>query len=158
MNHIENPMNHMKHNDTAHETAQDTARNLMNRPGQHIETHEPPMHHIENPMNHMNHNETAQDTASNLMNQKDPLSFSNRPAHADPRDPHRPQLQPSGRSPSRLLSCGITSRGTRLPESRREQDQKQREGRRKGLHVTTSYRKEKRKHPSDGRRERTKRR
>jgi hypothetical protein len=31
MNHIENPMNHMKHNDTAHETAQDTASNLMNR-------------------------------------------------------------------------------------------------------------------------------
>ena len=31
MNHIGNPMNHMKHNDTAHETAQDTASNLMNR-------------------------------------------------------------------------------------------------------------------------------
>ena len=58
----------------------------------------------------------------NSMNQKDPSSFSNRPAHADPRDLHRPQLQPSGKSPSRLLSYGITSRGTRLPESRREQD------------------------------------
>ena len=36
MNHIGNPMNHMKHN----ETAQDTASNLMNRPMNHIETHE----------------------------------------------------------------------------------------------------------------------
>jgi hypothetical protein len=42
---------------------------------------------------------------------------------------------------------GITSRGTRLTESRREQDQRRREGRRKGLHVTTSYRKEKRNIP-----------
>ena len=86
----------------------------------------------------------------NYMNQKDPLSFSNRPAHADPRDLHRPQLQPSGKLPSRFRSYGITSRGTRLPESRREQDQKQREGRRKGLHVTTSYRKEKSISPTDG--------
>ena len=31
MNHIGNPMTNMKHNDTAHETAQDTASNLMNR-------------------------------------------------------------------------------------------------------------------------------
>ena len=91
-------------------------------------THEPSMNHIENPMTNMTHHEPLMTPPQNSMNQKDPLSFSNRPAHADPRDLHRPQLQPSGKLPSRLLSYGITSRGTWLTESRREQDQKQREG------------------------------
>ena len=72
------------------------------------------MNHIENPMTNMTHHEPAHDTTSKLHEPEGPLSFSNRPAHADPRDLHRPQLQPSGKSPSRLLSYGITARGTRL--------------------------------------------
>ena len=90
MNHIENPMNHMKHNDTAHETAQDTASNLMNRSGHHLEPLEPTMNHIGNPMTNRKHHEPAHDTTSKLHEPEGPPSFSNRPAHADPRDLHRP--------------------------------------------------------------------
>jgi hypothetical protein len=43
-------------------------------------------------------------------------------------------------------------------ESRREQEQKQREGRRKGLQGNDLLQKGEKKYPSDGRRERTKRR
>jgi hypothetical protein len=85
MNHIGNPMNHMKHNETAHETAHDTARNLMNRSGHHLEPLEPTMNHIGNPMTNMTHHEPAHDTTSKLHEPEGPLSFSNRPAHADPR-------------------------------------------------------------------------
>ena len=114
----------------------------------HLEPHEPTMNHIENPMTNMKHHEPLMTPPRNSLNQKDPLSFSNRPAHADPRDLHRPQF-------AAVRQVAISTPVLRdhlkgnpaYRKSRREQDQKRREGRRKGVHVTTSYRKEKRNIP-----------
>ena len=91
----------------------------------------------------------------NSMNQKDPLSFSNRPAHADPRDLHRPQVQSSGKSPSRLLSYGITSRGTRITEKQKRTGLETEGRKKKGITCHDLLQKGEKKYPSDGRRERT---
>ena len=118
----------------------------------HLETQEPTMNHIENPMTNMKHHEPLMTTPRNSMNQKDPPSFSNRFAHADPRDLHRPQLQPSGKSPSRLLSYGIHLARIRLSRKAEENGGKEEE-RDYMPRPLTERRKEK--YPSDGSRERT---
>ena len=124
-----------------------------------MNTHEPTMNHIENPMTNMTHHEPARDTASKFHEPEGPTFLFQQTC----------SRRSTGSAPAVIAAVRQVAIATPVlrdhlkgnpayRESRREQDQKRREGRRKGLHVTTSYRKEKRKYLSDGRRERTKRR
>ena len=106
------------------------------------------MNHIENPMTNMKHHEPAHDTASKLHEPEGPTFLFQQTCS-------RRSTGSASAAIAAVRQVAISTPVLRdhlkgnpaYRKSRREQDQKQREGRRKGLHVTTSYRKEKRNIP-----------